>query len=82
MSILSKIKSGFGNQAKAFHGTQNPRSSATALGIAGVGNNGRIRESHTADDHIVSPRGAIPNPAHPVNIMSAMKTGSTKGMNA
>ena len=81
MSIISKIKSGFGNQSKAFHGTKNPPSSATALGIAGVGN-GRIRESHTREDHIESPRGAIENPAHPVDIMSAMKTSSTKGMNA
>jgi len=31
------------------------------------------------EQRINSPRGAIPNPAHPVDITSAMKTSSTEG---
>jgi len=31
------------------------------------------------EKRINSPRGSIPNPAHPVDIMSAMKTQPTEG---
>ncbi len=79
MSILSKIKNGLNDgAARALHQTNPQRNNSTSLGIVGVGETRRVRENHLID----SPRGSIPNPAHPVDILSAMKNGSTKGMQA
>ncbi len=79
MSILDKIKGGLNDGAAyALHQSNPQRNNTTSLGIVGVGETRRVRENHLID----SPRGAVPNPAHPVDILSTMKNGDTKGMQA